>query len=177
MQGTNHTGLWDTKLAWYSPSATLWICLHSFWPTRPWQIIEFLTTQVKLLEPSGCCTVVTYWPSTQPSIKKQVHPVEDITLTYGRVEFGADATPTRSRWMSNNNITQCHRQFELVGGSCSWSSSCSPRQWEPAPSKGLGPLDPRLSSPAEWEKKWYYSQRNWGSICCSLFSLQLTSHT
>ena len=25
--------------------------------------------------------IVTYWPSTQSSIKKQVHPVEDITLT------------------------------------------------------------------------------------------------
>ena len=23
---------------------------------------------------------VTYWPSTQPSIKKQVHPVEDIKI-------------------------------------------------------------------------------------------------
>ena len=58
---------------------------------------------------------VTYWPSTQPSIEKQEHPVEDITLTCGQVEFGADATPTRSRWMSNNYITRCHRQFELIG--------------------------------------------------------------
>ena len=23
---TNHTGLWDAELAWYSPSATCWIC-------------------------------------------------------------------------------------------------------------------------------------------------------
>ena len=43
--------------------------------------------------------IVTYWPSTEPSIEKEVHPVEDITLTYGQVEFGVDATPTRSRWM------------------------------------------------------------------------------
>ena len=95
---------------------------------------------------------VTYWPLTQLSIEKQVHPVEDITLTCGRVEFGADATPTRSRWASNNYITRCHRQFELVGVSCSWSSSCSSRQWEPAPNRGRGLQDPRLSSPAKWER-------------------------
>ena len=62
--------------------------------------------------------VVTYWPPTQPSIKKQVHPVEDIkdiTLTCGRVEISSIVTPTGSRWVSNNYITRCHRQFELVG--------------------------------------------------------------
>ena len=36
---------------------------------------------------------VIYWPS----IDKQVHPVEDMTLTCGQVEFRADVTPTRSR--------------------------------------------------------------------------------
>ena len=42
--------------------------------------------------------------------------------------------------------------------------------------EGLGPQDPRLSSPAEREKECCYNQMNWGSICYSLFSLQLTSH-
>ena len=37
------------------------------------------------------------------------------------------------------------------------------------PAEGLGTQDPRLSSSAEWEKKCCYIQRNWGSICCSLF--------
>ena len=115
---------------------------------------------------------VTYWPSTQPSIKKQVHPVEDIRVSPWRVEFGAIAAPTRSRWVSNNYITRCHRQFELE--SVSWNSSCSSRQGEPARDRGLAALsDLRLSSPTEWEKKCCYSQRN----CCSLFRLQLTSHT
>ena len=45
------------------------------------------------------------------------------------------------------------------------------------PAEGSGAQDPQLSSPAEWEKKCCYSQRNLGSICCSLFSLHLTSHT
>ena len=44
------------------------------------------------------------------------------------------------------------------------------------PAEGLDPQDPRWSSPAEWEEKCCYSQKNWGSICCCLFSLQLTSH-
>ena len=70
---------------------------------------------------------VTYWPLTQPSIKKQVHPVEDITLTCKQVEISAIATRTGSRWVSNNYITRYHRQFELVGVSCSWISSCSSR--------------------------------------------------
>ena len=40
-----------------------------------------------------------------------------ITLTCGRVEFGADVTPAESRWGSNNYISRCHRWFEF-----SWSS-------------------------------------------------------
>ena len=120
---------------------------------------------------------VTYWPSTQPSIEKLVHPVKDITLTCRRVEFGTDARPTRSRWMSNNYITRCHRRFELVVVSCCWSSSCSLRQWEPASSRRLGPSRPPVEQPSRMRKKCCYSQRNWGSISCSLFSLQLTSNT
>ena len=51
----------------------------------------------------------------------------------------------------------------------SWSSSCSSRQWEPAPDRGLRPSGPLLSSPGEWgRKKCCYSQWNLGSICFSL---------
>ena len=37
------------------------------------------------------------------------------SLDRGRVELGANATFTGSRWMSNNYITRCHRQVQLVG--------------------------------------------------------------
>ena len=77
--------------------------------------------------------------------------------------------------LSNNYITRCHRQ--LVGVSCSWSSSCSSRQWEPASSRGIGPSGPPVEQPSGMRKKCCYSQRNLGSVCCRLFSLQLTSHT
>ena len=50
--------------------------------------------------------------------------VNQETLTCGRVEFGADATPTGSRWSSNNYITRCHWQLGLVavGVRCRQSS-------------------------------------------------------
>ena len=122
---------------------------------------------------------VTYWPSTQASIKKQVHPgrrYRGITLTCGRVEFGAIATPTVSRWMSNNYISRCHRRLGLVGVSCSWSSSCCSRQWEPAPDRGLGPSGPRLSSLAEWGRSAAIVRGTWGQYVavCSVSNSPLT---
>ena len=56
----NHPGLWDAELAWYSLSATLWIChndfeyglsIYTFKLTWLCQIVEVLTTRVKFLEP------------------------------------------------------------------------------------------------------------------------------
>ena len=98
------------------------------------------------------------------------------SLDRGWVEFGANATLTGSRWMSNNDITRCHRKFELGGVSCSWSSSCSSRQWEPAPSIGLGPQDPRLSSTAEWERSDAKDIGTWGQYVavCSVSNSPLT---
>ena len=63
---------------------------------------------------------------------------------------------------------------ELVGVSYRWSSSCSSRQWEPAPSRGLGPSGPQAEQPRRIRKKCCYGQRNLGSICCSLFNSPLT---
>ena len=120
------------------------------------------------------CNILTFDPA---AIKKQVHPfedVEDITLTCGRVEIGAIETPTESRWKSNNYITRCHKQFELE--SVSWSSSCSSKQWELAPSRGLGPSGPPVEQPSRMRKKCCWRQRNLRSICCSLFRFQFTSH-
>ena len=87
-------------------------------------------------------------------------------------------TPTGSRLASNNYIIGCHRWFELVGVSCSWSLSCSSRLWEPAPDRGLAALsDPRLSSPAEWERSAAMVRGTWGQYVAVCSRLQLTSHT
>ena len=79
----------------------------------------------------------------------------NITLTCGRVEFGADATLTGSRWMSNNYITRCNRWFELVGVRGRQSS-----------------VRVAITVRVQFE-----FQSQLGSICGSLFRLQLTSHT
>ena len=101
-----------------------------------------------------------------------------ITLTCGRVEFGAIAMPTWSRWVSNNYITRCDRRLGLVGVSYSWSSSCSSRQWEPAPDRGLVALsDPRLNSPAEWERSAAIVRETWFNMLQSVPSPTHLSHT
>ena len=115
--------------------------------------------------------IVIYSPSTQPSIKKQVHPVEDIKVSPWRVEFGAIAAPTRSRWMSNNYITGCHRQLQLVGVRIAVQGSENQLQTE-----GLGLQDPRLSSPAEWEISAAIVRGTWGQYVaiCSITNSPLT---
>ena len=119
---------------------------------------------------------VTYWPSTELSIEKQVHPVEDIWVSPWLVN-GLNSVLTGSRWVSNNYITGCHKRFQLVGVSCSSSSSCSSRQWEPAPDRGLAALsDPRLSSPAEWERRAAIVRGTWDQYIavCSVSNSPIT---
>ena len=40
--------------------------------------------------------------------------IQQYNLDCGQVELGADATLTGSRWTSNNYITRCHGQVQLV---------------------------------------------------------------
>ena len=113
------------------------------------------------------CLNVTYWPSTEPSIKKQSKispwPVDGLNSVQMRCpqEAGEHQTIIKNEvpqtaWVSWGQLVRI-----------SWSS----RQWEPAPDRGLAaPCDPWLSSPAEWERS-AAIVRNLGSICCSLFHL------
>ena len=97
-------------------------------------------------------------------------------LDRGWVEFGAIATPIESRCTSNNYITRCHRQFELVGVSL-LEFELQFEAVRTQPSRGFGLSGSLVEQPSRMRKKCGYIQRNLGSICCSLFSLQLTSHT
>ena len=54
---SNHPGLWDAELAWYSPCTTrrLWLNsfehslrIHDFLPIQSYLIVEFLATQVRI---------------------------------------------------------------------------------------------------------------------------------
>ena len=133
-----------------------------------------------------CSVCVTYWPSTEPSIKRctcvNKRKGGNRCIRSKISEYHLDLwtwlnsvqmrTSTGSRWMSNNYITRCHRrlesvQFEAVSSSRSWTqdahgvrTSSRQRAWALS--------DPRLSSPTRMWKKCCYGQRNLGSICGSL---------
>ena len=98
-----------TKKKWF---LKMMFCIH--FPKKSW-IIEFVTS---------ACQSVTYWPSTQTSIREQVHPVEDITwLWTGWIRCKCDA---HRKQMDVNDISRCDRKFSQLESVC-----CSSRQWEP----------------------------------------------
>ena len=96
---------------------------------------------------------------------------QDITLTCERVEFGGDATPTRSRWMTNNYITRCQSwsqqlKFELEFEAVRTSSQ--QRAW--------ALRTPQLSSPAKWERSAAIDRGIWGQYVAvgSVYNSPLT---
>ena len=112
---------------------------------------------------------VTYWPSPGLSIKRCTcvnkrknsetgvsgRRYRNITLTCGRswIRWSWQMrTPTGSRWMSNKDITWCHRRLGSVlvpvGDRMILRTSSRQRAW------ALN--DPRLSSPARMRKKCCY---------------------
>ena len=58
----------------------------------------------------------------------------------------------------------------------SWNSSCSSRQWKPAPDRGIGLSGPRLSSPAEWGRSAAIVRGTWSQYVavCSVSNSPLT---
>ena len=90
---------------------------------------------------------VTYWPSTEPLIKR-------CTCVNKRKNSG-------SRWTLDNYITRCLSQLEPVGDKIP--------KWEPAADRGLWALsDPRLSNPSQDEKEVLLWSEELRSICSSL---------
>ena len=53
---------------------------------------------------------VTYWPSTEPSIKKQMHPVEDIGILPWPVD-GLNSVRMRRPQEAGGRQTGRHRRF------------------------------------------------------------------
>ena len=117
----------------------------------PWETVSPRKIKRTLFLPLRLLLHIDLRPSRQSRNWCIQSKISRYNLDRGPVEFCANATITGSRWTTNNYITQCHREFEL-GWSGSWSSSCSSKQWDPAPIRGLGPQDLRLSSPAELER-------------------------
>ena len=84
-------------------------------------------------------STVTYWPLTQPSIKKQVHSVEDIGVSpwpVDMVEFGVDAHRKQV------GVKQLYNQVPQTAW-VSWSQLVGVRGSEnQLQTEGLGPQDP-----------------------------------
>ena len=126
----------------------------------------------------GCCMKwnVTYWPSTELSIKR----CPSVNNRCIRTKISGYHLDLWTGWIRCN----CDAQLKPVGIKqlynqtvwVSWSSSCSSRQWEPAPDRGLGPSGPQLSSPAEWGRSAAIVRRTWGQYVavCSVFNSPLT---
>ena len=77
--------------------------------------------------------------------------------------------PLGSRWVSNIYITRCNSWSQLVGVAARGSEN-------QLPAEGLGPQDPRLSSPAEWGSSSAKGRGTWGQYVavCSVSNSPLT---
>ena len=102
----------------------------------------------------------------------QVEDIEDITLTCGRVEIGAIQTPTGSRWVSNNYITRCHRQLELVGVRVAVRASENQ-----LPAEGLGPQDPGWATQQNEKEVLLKTEELWVNMLQSVQSPTQLSYT
>ena len=100
-----------------------------------------------------------------------MHPVEDIRgyIDCGRVELSADATLTEA-----GGVKQLYNPV-LQEVRVSWRSEfgvncCSSRRENQVPAEAE-PSGPSVEQPRRMRKKCCYSQKSWGSICCSLCSV------
>ena len=105
--------------------------------------VSLLNTQHNKVRIKG---TVTYWPSTEPSIKRCTYvgwqrnsgnrcirsKISEYYLDlWTWFNSGQMRTPTESRWMSNNYITRCHRQLESVGVPVPVPAGDKMLGWEP----------------------------------------------
>ena len=118
---------------------------------------------------------VTYWPSTEPSIKrctcvnKQRNSGNScIWLKISEYHLDLWTWLNSVQMHTPNDITRCHRQLGSVGVRVAIPVGDKMLEWEPAPDRGLGPTGPTVEQPSRMRKKCCYGQRNLGSICGSL---------
>ena len=141
---------------------------------------------------------VTYWPSPEPSIKKQVNPDEEIGILpwpVDVVEFDAHAHAHMKHvdvkqwyiqvpyttWVSSRQRVWVAVEVRVwVSWSVQFQSQLGTRcqrENQLADRRLAAPSDPRLSRPGRMRKKCCYGQRRtlgqYVTVCCRR---QLTSH-
>ena len=99
------------------------------------------------------CNILTFDPAVNQKKRCIRSKISRYNLDRGRVEFGAIATPTGSMWVSNNYITRCHRQLELVGVSLLEFELQFEAVRTSSQQKAWSLRTPDWAAPAEWEKK------------------------
>ena len=138
------------------------VCLcHSFYG----KLSAYCLFNMKLF--SFIC--VTYWPSTEPSIKRCTcidkrknsetgesgRIYRNITLTCGRRWirwWWQMRTPTGSRWVSDNYITRCHRRLGSVQLQFQLEIRCQ-RSENQLQTEGLGSQWPTVEQPSQNAKE------------------------
>ena len=128
-------------------------------------------------------TIVTYWPSLEPSIKRctcvnnqrnsgnrcirskisEYH--FDLWTWLNSVQMH---TSTGSRWMSNNYITRCHRRLEAVGVRVAVLVGDKMPEWEPAPDRELGSSGPTVEQLSQNEEEVLLSEELWVNMWQSI---------
>ena len=137
---------------------------------------RFLKCSFNICILSFWCNILALHPAVNQETGASGRRYRGITLTCARVEFGAIVYAHKKQVDGKQLYNEVPQTVwvswsQLVGVSCSWSSSCSSRQWEPAALS-----DPLLSSPAEWEGSAAIVRGTWGQYVavCSVSNSPLT---
>ena len=122
---------------------------------------------------------VTYWSSTELSIRR----CTSVNNRCIRSKISGYHLDLWTSWIQCNcnahwkqvDIKQLYNQVPQTAW-VSWSSSCSSRQREPAPDRGLRPSGPWLSSPAEWGRSAAILRGTWDQYVavCAVSNSPLT---
>ena len=117
------------------------------------------------------CNILTFDPAVNQETGASSRRYQSITLSWIRCNCSAHKKQVDDKQLYNRVP-----QTAWV----SWSSSCSSRQWEPAPSRGLGPSGPPVEQPSRmWKEALLWPEELGGQYVaiCSVYNSPLTHYT
>ena len=108
----------------------------------------FLLLDQLMFEVHSLCNILTFDPAVKWETGASGWRYLDITLTVD----GLNSVQMRHSQEAGGYQTIIWPSA-IVGVSYSWILSCSSRQWEPVPSRGLGPSGPPVEQPSRMRKE------------------------